>query len=256
MMQHRRALLRTALGGTVALATLGFGSVASAMTVQPVIIDLTPGGRGASQVISVENSFQTPLPVELRVEELSFTETGVQGSGKDPGELLIFPPQAIIQPGQTQSFRLQWAGGPLTRSRHFYVTVAQLPVQLPEGQSAIQILYNFQVLVSVGVPNTTSALRLVSASPGKTAEDKPAAILRVSNDSATYGYLSDGRLRVVQKDASGRVIFTRTLANTEIQQSVGFGLVGPGQTRTIVVPLDLPSPTGALEVEFTYERRR
>ena len=58
--------------------------------------------------------------------------------------------QAMIQPGQTQTFRVQYVGDPdLARSKHYYVTVAQLPVQMPQGQSAIQILYNFQVLVSV-----------------------------------------------------------------------------------------------------------
>ena len=41
-------------------------SQAAAMTVQPVVLDLQTSGRGMSQVITVENTFSTPLPVELQ----------------------------------------------------------------------------------------------------------------------------------------------------------------------------------------------
>ena len=115
-------------------------SVVDAMTVQPVVVDLQTAGRAMSQVITVENTFATPLPVELTVQELELTPTGLKQTGKDPGDLLIFPPQALIAPGQTQTFRVQFVGDPtLAVSKHYYVTVAQLPVKLPEGQSAIQI---------------------------------------------------------------------------------------------------------------------
>src|SRR5688500_11330608 len=90
------------------LAVLGFLAVllpAWAMTVTPVVIDLEPAGRTMTQVVTVENTFANPLPVELRIEELAFDENGARGTGNDPGDLLAFPPQALIQPGQTQAFR-------------------------------------------------------------------------------------------------------------------------------------------------------
>src|SRR3546814_14277075 len=77
------------------------------MVVQPVVIDLTTSGRTMSQVITVENTFDKPLPVEMRIEGLDLTPDGVNATGKDPGELSVFPPQALIQPGQRQSFRVQ-----------------------------------------------------------------------------------------------------------------------------------------------------
>ena len=57
------ALLVTVLGVV--------GSVAAyAMIVQPVVIDLTTAGRGMSDVVTVENTFDKPLPVEMRIEAL------------------------------------------------------------------------------------------------------------------------------------------------------------------------------------------
>lgn len=230
---------------------------ADAMTVQPVVLDLSTSGRGMSQVITVENTFTSPLPVEMRIEELSFDENGAHGTGKDPGDLLVFPPSALIQPGQTQTFRVQYVGDPgLAKSKHYYVTVAQLPVKLPEGQSAIQILYNFQVLVSVAPPGAKPALKVTAAEIGKNDKGAPVPIITVSNSSIAHGYLSQGHLRITETDATGREVFHRTIPGPEIQQTIGFGLVTAGQTRRIMVPVVLPAEGGKVDAQFTPESQR
>src|SRR3546814_20986798 len=65
-------------------------------------------------------------PVELRVEGLVFDANGTRGTSQDPGDLVVFPAQAVIQPGQSQVFRVQYVGdAELDKSRHYYVTVAR-----------------------------------------------------------------------------------------------------------------------------------
>ena len=239
---------------TMFCAALAPLQAAQAMTVQPVVIDLQTAGRDMSQTITVENTFATPLPVELTVQELELGTDGVKQTGKDPGDLLVFPPQAIIQPGQTQTFRVQYVGDPaLAKSKHYYVTVAQLPIKLPEGQSAIQILYNFQVLISVAPGGVKPKIAVQSAEIGTSADGKPVAILTVVNDSPAHGYLSNGRIRLVEKDKSGAQVFSRTLSAAEIQQTMGFGLIGGGQTRRVTVPLILPSAEGTVEASYSLE---
>ncbi len=224
------------------------------MTVQPVVINLITTGNGMTQIVTVENTFTNPLPVELRIDELVVDGDMLKPSGKDPGDLLIFPPQAIIQPGQTQSFRIQYVGDPmLARSKHYYVTVAQLPVKLPEGQSAIQILYNFQVLVSVSPRGSKPNLRVQGATVAKNDEGKNVASVTLDNDSPAHAYLSDGKLRLVAKDAAGKEVFRRTLSGPEIQQTIGFGLVGSGQKRTMQVPVELPAEAVQVDAQFTAE---
>jgi fimbrial chaperone protein len=230
-------------------------AAAIAMTVQPVIIDLQSSGRQMSQVVTVQNTFQTPLPVELRAQEADFDRDGLKTTGKDTDDLLIFPPQALIQPGRTQSFRVQYVGDPeLAKSKHYYVTVAQLPVKLPEGQSAVQILYNFQVIVSVGIPGAKSAVKVARAEISTEGDGKPRAVLLLENNSNNYGYLSRGSLRITQKDAGGKEIFRKSLSSAEIQQQIGFGLVGAGQQRRILTPLILPQAGGTVEAQFTPGR--
>lgn len=242
----------TSVLAMAAAALLQPVSVATAMTVQPVVINLATSGRGMTQVITVENTFSTPLPVELTVQELKLTEDGVSLTGVDPGDLLVFPPQALIQPGQTQTFRVQYVGDPdLKASKHYYVTVAQLPVKLPEGKSAIQILYNFQVLISIAPAGAKPAISIQSASIGTNADGKPVPVLMVRNDSTAHGYLSDGRLRIVEKDASGNEVFRRTMSGPEVQQTIGFGLIGAQQERRVTVPIPLPSANGTIEATFS-----
>jgi P pilus assembly chaperone PapD len=222
------------------------------MTVQPVVIDLATAGRSMSDVIIVENTFEQPLNVELTVQAIELTADGVQATGEDTGELAVFPPQATIQPGQRQNFRVQYVGDPeLERSRHFFVTVAQLPVQQVSGPSNIQLLYNFQVLVSVAPNGARPAISVTSASIGRNEEGVAVPVISAQNSSAAHGYLSRGRLQIVQRDASGQEIFERELSGPEIQQSLGYGLVGGGQTRTVTLPVPLPAADGTLTVGYT-----
>lgn len=243
-----------AIRAALAVALASAGSAGTAMTVQPVVIDLKTSGREMSQVVTVENTFANPLPVELTVQELRLTDDGVAATGKDPGDLLVFPPQALIQPGQTQTFRVQYVGDPaLAASRHYYITVAQLPVKLPEGQSAIQILYNFQVLASVSPLGAKPQLEVKAAQVVKDANGNPVAMLSVANNSPVHGYLSANKVRLVERDAAGKEQFKRTLSGPEIQQTVGFGLIGAGQTRKVTIPVVLPSADGVVEASITPE---
>lgn len=253
------------IAGWMALAAAAFATVAAAMTVQPVIVDLKPGGRGMSATVAVQNTFTSPLPVGITIQSLDFDEKGVKPTGKDPGDLLVYPVLALIAPGQTQTFRVQWAGDPeLAQSKHYYVTVAQLPVKLPEGQSAIQILYNFQVLVNVAASQAKGRLSIVSAAavmadvrppsgqpaPKVAPPKEPQPEIVVRNDGANYSYLSRATVEITEDDAAGKQIFSKTLTPNEMQQTLGFGLVGPNAQRRVVIPVTLPSASGTVKVRI------
>jgi len=248
MQRHCKPLLLALLAGCSLVAP----AAAQAMTVQPVVIDLATSGRQMGDVIIVENTFEQPLAVELSVQAIEMTLNGAQPTGQDTGELAVFPPQASIAPGERQNFRVQYVGDPdLAESRHFFVTVAQLPVQQVSGESNIQLLYNFQVLVSVAPNGASPSISISSAEIGRDESGAPVPVISAQNASAAHGYLSRGRLGIVQRDASGREIFQRELSGPEVQQTLGYGLIGGGQTRMITLPVQLPSEDGAISVRYT-----
>jgi fimbrial chaperone protein len=228
---------------------------AAAMVVQPMVVDLVPGTRQSSTSVTVENTFSQPLTVELRVHDAEPGETGLATTTRESNDLLAFPPQALIPPGQTQTFRIQWVGEVVpSTSRHYFVTVAQLPVEFPEGQSAVQLLYNFDIAVNVAVPTLQPDISVTAAEAWvNPANGKVRPRVTFANASDTYGYVSDGRVRVTFTAPDGRAA-ERVLSPRELRDGVGFGLVGAHGTRTLVLPVDVATAGGAVEAVFIPSR--
>jgi fimbrial chaperone protein len=245
----------TAIALAVATATLATAVPADAMTVSPVILDLKTGGSDMSAVVSVENTFSTPLPVELTTTTAAFDDKGIKDTAAPSDDLLVFPPTALIQPGRTQAFRVQWVGDPaISQSKHYFVTVAQLPVKLPAtDDTTIQLLYNFQVVVNVGPIGAKPHLVIQKTEIIKGLDGKFNPILYVGNDSSTYGYLSHGHLKIVETSPEGKQVFSRLYIPSDILHDIGPGLVASSQVRRLVVPLSLPDGEGKLDVTFTPE---
>jgi len=242
-----------------AFAGLFSGSAQAAMTVQPVILDLQMAGRQMGGQIRVENTGVSPLPVEIRLVEAELLPDTVKASDRLTDDLVAIPAQAIIPPGATQAFRIQYVGDPeANKSRHYYAEVSQLPVEIPGGQSTIQVLYNFQAMVNVeSITATDPDLSVQSATivAPTDPQQKPRIAFTVKNSGGNYGYLSNGSLTATQRDASGKEVFRRTLSGNDIQQMIGFGLVGPETTRQFVVPIDLESADGTAEVTMSGRGR-
>lgn len=212
---------------------------AQATTVSPVILDVATSGRGVAQNVSVTNTGAGPLPIELTVTALEATATGFVASKASTDDLLVAPPTALIPPGQTQTFRVQWIGDPdMVASKHYYVSVNQLPVKLPEGQSAVQVVYNFQVLVSSSSPTRKAQLAITSVTPAAPVDGKPAIAVTVQNSGEAHGYVSQHRLKITETNAAGAPLWSKTLTGGEFQQLVGYGLVASGHSRTVTIPVE------------------
>jgi len=244
----------------ITAAALGLCSAAvqAAMTVQPVILDLKTLGRDTGGQIRVENTGTTPLPVEIRLVDAELLPDTVKASDRLTEDLIAIPSQAIIPPGATQAFRVQYIGDPeVPHSRHFYAEVAQQPVEVPGGQSTIQVLYNFQAMVNVASATAGDpVLTIEGAEIVHPAPDAPARIaFTVHNAGDNYGYLSNGSVKLVQRNAAGEEIFQRTLNSSDVQQMIGFGLVGPETSRKFVAPIDLESADGTAEVKLSGNSR-
>lgn len=243
-------------GGAAIAACATIATAVYAMTVSPVVIDLQTSGQRMSQIVTIENKYAKPVILEVLTQEATYTDDGVKGTGKATDDLLVFPPQAQIAPGGTQAIRIQYVGDPdLAKSKHYFVTVAQLPVKIPEGDSAVQLLYNFQIVTGVSMAGKRPAIAVAKAASYTGGDGKPRVAITLNNDADTYGYLSNGSLRIVQKNAAGAEIFRKVMTGEQISQEIGFGLVGAGQVRTIQTGIVLPESGGSVEAYFTPSTR-
>src|SRR3546814_2011397 len=113
-----------------------------------------------------------------------------------------------------------------------------------------------QVVASVQPRDGKPDLKITGTKIGRNADGHAVPIVTVANSSATHGYLSRGRLTIVQRDASGRELIRQTLTGPDIQQGAGYGLIGGNGMRSFTLPLELPAETGTIEARFEPQSRR
>lgn len=229
--------------------------MARAVTVTPVVIDMESVGRRATAQINVVNDWASPVPVEIGVERIELTEDGEPQGTPAADDFLVFPPQALIPPGRTQVFRIQYLGEPdIPESRSYIFSVRQLPVALPEGVSGIQILFNFVVVVSVAPPGAEPELAVAAAEPVVDERDgKVKVALTVENRGRGHGYLSRSELSLRYLDPqSGEEIWSASWTDRDMRQIVGVGLLQPGKRRRFLLPIELPRPGGRLEADVVH----
>ncbi|WP_132386091.1 fimbria/pilus periplasmic chaperone [Novosphingobium sp. PhB165] len=239
-------------------ALLATATPALALNVQPVVVDLQTTGRRASAIVTLQNTFPDTVPVEVTVHPVNVVNGELQEDENAEGDdLLVFPSQATLAANQSQAFRVQWIGQPAAgESKHFYVTIAQLPVTMPDGQNTIQVLHRFKVLVSVGSASETPSLKIVEATIGKDAQGKPQPVVKVTNDGGTYGYLASNRMTVVERRGDGTEAYRKTFEPEEIRESMGLGLVPSKASRILPMNVELPDSSGTLSVELNSAGRK
>lgn len=244
-----RRVLRPLLSWLALLATTG---PSLALNVQPVVVDLQTAGRRTSAVVTLQNTFPDTVPVEVTVHPVRVVDGELrEAEDVESDDVLVFPSQATLAGNQSQAFRVQWIGQPLEgESRHFYVTIAQLPVAMPESQNAIQVLHRFKVLVSVGTNGDTPSLKVVEAKVGTDAAGKPQPVLTVANDGTSYGYVATNRMTVIERRADGSEAYRKTFEPEEIRESMGLGLVPSKASRIFPINVELPEASGTLSVEL------
>lgn len=231
----------------LALAATGSIVSANAMSVSPVTVDLTATGKNKDQ-INVVNDGATPLPVEIVVSQLEMDESGQTLTRPAADELLVFPPQALLAPGATQNFRVQWVGDPqIQRSQSYILSVNQVPVQMPKGQSGVQVVFNFATVVNVAPASGHAGLDLVSAGVGKDDQGKLRPAVTVKNPGNIHAKLTDATIKL-----SGGA-WSQTLRPEQLRQVMGVGLVQPGKTRRFLLPLDLPAGVSQVTASIDYK---
>jgi P pilus assembly chaperone PapD len=222
---------------------------AHAMSVTPVVVEMTSAGTGSRATLQVINNGAAPLPVEIEISRVELGTNGEQTLKRADGDFRIFPAQAMVPPGATQVFRLQWAGEPnLNASQSYIASVNQLPVKLAKPVSGVNIVFNFATIVNVAPVKGERHLSLVSTGVGRDKSGRNRPALTISNPGNIHARLSDATVTLQ------RGSWTRTLKPDEIRQVVGVGLVQPGKQRRFVIPVDLPPGGGQIAARIEYAK--
>lgn len=229
----------------VAIALVGIGLIAAASEayrVTPLLLELTDTGRDRAGQIRVENTTDRPLTFEAYALDWTISEDGERTTAPAAAPLLIFPPQAIVPPGETQVVRVEWVGGAVEKSRDFIVMVEQLPVDFTPDQedgSGVQFLFNFGAAVHISPDGASAELNIASAR-----QEDGVAIVRVENTGARHAYLGDRGLMIT----SGETAYEYT--GDELAEAMGNTLIAAGAVREVRIALPEDFPVGELSANL------
>jgi fimbrial chaperone protein len=238
-------------GFLIALAVAVTLSSASAMTVAPMQLEMVSVGSRSHAQISVVNNSDKPLPVEAVIERLSLDEIGRQTTTPSDGEFLVMPPQALIRPGATQNFRVQWLGEPLLdQSQSFLFFVNQIPVKLPKTATGVQVVMSMGVMVNVAPPEGDPAMQILSTGIIKDKSGNRYPTITVLNTSNVHALLPQAAIQL----SAGS--WDQTLPPQSVSDGIGIGLVQPGKRRKFKLPVALPPSVTKVNASLQMTGRR
>jgi P pilus assembly chaperone PapD len=221
---------------------------ASATSISPVNIEMTTMGAKARAQIVMTNTSNAPLAVEPEVETTLMDEHGRVRHGAAGEEFLILPVHALIAPGASQVFRVQWVGElDLEESRSYLVTMNELPVRGVGKRTALGVTLSFGVAVNVAAANAKPVLSVVASGVKKDQKGRLRPFVVVENPTAAHALLKDAVIRLASNNWSS------TIAPGSFEQTLGTGLVQPHHRREFLLPVNVPP--GVRELSATVDLR-
>lgn len=222
---------------------------AVATTVSPVNVEMAAAGPKSRTQITVTNTGDDPIAIEPSAETLTVLQSGSTKTDPSEESFLILPTQALIQPGASQVFRVQYVGDPaLPESQSFLITMTEIPVKGMSSNVGLQLLLSFGVAVNVAPTHGVAALQLVSTGIKKDKAGKERPFVVVENPTPNHALLRDADITVDTGSGAKR------LAPGEIENALGTGLVQPGRRREFLLPVDVPANTHSVTASVKYPR--
>ena len=236
-------MFRTAMGRVLALLVLGLTAFAAvavhAYEVSPMRIFLVPAEGRSQATISINNTRDEPLPVELKIFRRTTAEDGSETMEEADDAFIVFPPQVQVPANASQAIRLQYVGpAELTESTSYLVQVVEVPVS-PEGFSGVRFTYNFGVAVYVEPPRAVERISVVSAE-----RSEGRLRLTVRNSGNKHGLLHQHRLLV---NAGGQQL---DLTADDLANRIENPVLPPNMDRVFNIEMPELAGTGPISAEL------
>ena len=245
-MNSRRSIIISSI-----LLVMASFTAASAMTVTPTHVELTSAGSRSRTLITVVNPTTRPLPIEATILRATLDEAGLPQTSKSGEDFLVMPPQALIPPGATQNFRIQWLGDPLIEtSQSFMLYMTQIPVKQPQTATGVQVVMSIGVMINVAPPRGLPSLQVMETGIATDKQGRRHPTLTVFNPSKVHALLPQSTITLTNGN------WSQSLNSATLTERIGIGLVQPGHRRKFVLPVDLPPLAGSVQARIDFKPTR
>ena len=166
-------MFRTMIGVALLLPLLFFivSSPAYSYDVKPIVIQLAPSGAGAAQSVVITNTHAQPIAIEVRTFKRQQNPDGTDSLTPEDDDLLVTPPQMVIAPKSSQSFKVRWVGDASPEQELAYrLVTTQLPIKFKQEETSdvsinVNMTYRYEAALYIVPPQSKPSARLVSVAP-------------------------------------------------------------------------------------------
>ena len=221
-----------------AASCLGLAPCALAHEVQPMIANVAPSGAASSYRLMVRNTDAKPITLEISPLRVLVDDTGTARRAPELADVILFPPQTLVNPGQEQAIQVRYVGDPAIKEGRVYaILVSQLPIDFTSvgnddnSTTKIKVGFDFVSHMVVQPPSAVPNLNITG-------------VQHQQNGDISFDVLNTGNgvalLRSAQwilKSSTGKTL-------TVPADSVSFGKFGailPGGRRAMTISAALVS---------------
>jgi fimbrial chaperone protein len=123
---------------------------AQAVTISPVMVELTPAHR----VVAITVGNESDLPLILQTETLAWTQLNGEDRNEENNDLLVVPPIAEIKPGGSQIFRVTLRRPASTVAERAYRLVLDDVSAIKKETTGVGVTFSFSHRLPVFVAGT------------------------------------------------------------------------------------------------------
>ncbi len=221
---------------------------AAAFRLVPIEMEFAPAGREATQTFSASNDSAVPVAVEVTIKARAMNESGQDVLQDAFDDWVVFPEQLILQPGETQTIRVQWIGDAAPpRELPFRLVAEQVPVDIgrpPAQGGQVRLLVTYVASLYVVPEGARPDVKIVSAGPVTAPNGQAALEVVARNDGTRHRILKDASLGIA---AGGK---TLTLPAEALEGFAGENILA-GATRRFLLPWPAGLPVGPVTVDLS-----
>ncbi|MBR9825267.1 MAG: molecular chaperone [Alphaproteobacteria bacterium] len=203
---------------------------AMAYEVEPMRMVLDIGAGRTTAVINVRNTRDQALPIEVVFKRRIVNPDGSQEFLPAEEDFSVFPPLALIQPGQSQAVRVTYIGDPSVENSQAYIAEVQEVPVTQEDFTGVVFAYNFGVAVYLRADQAQANVQVTGAS-----RTEYGVAFSVANSGTDFAMLGELDLRLQAGSDTVR------LSPAQVSEAVENPIIPPGASREFHLAIsDLP----------------
>ncbi len=231
----------------------------AAFRLSPPRMVFAPSGSGATRSFRIDSTGDQPVAVEIKMTK---RQVGLDGTESQPSaeeDFVVYPPQMLLKPGESQTVRVSWLGDPNPSTELSYRIIAeQLPINLPEieqnqGGAIVKLKALYRYVGSIFITPKQAASKVVLeqsvCQPVSGSGTQNKLMLTFANQGTKHTYLSELKLHVAPIGQGNKVVH---LLPEQLKGLNGENLLA-GSRRQFVLACPTGFPSGPISTTFEFQ---